>query len=177
MKKAVKLYWGFLISILQKYTGLSLGGNGIEDIFNYHGLNKKLSSSGQPTQAQFRSIQTAGFKTVINLLPRGTENSLDNEAELIEELGMDYIHIPVHFWRPSEDNFKAFTSAMQRVSREKTWVHCAANARASAFIYRYRTEVLGEDPKTAIWDVREIWEPYRVWRQFISWDKPGNTGA
>ncbi len=170
MRKAVKTYWGFLISIIQKHTSLAFGGNTIEDIFNYHQLGDTLSSSGQPTEPQFHSIRDAGFKTVINLLPKNSENSLDHEEELIKNLGMNYTHIPVNFFHPTEDNFKKFSDAMQIVSSEKTWVHCAANARASSFIYRYRTAILGEDTETAKWDVREIWEPYRVWKKFISWN-------
>ncbi|MEH0019736.1 MAG: protein tyrosine phosphatase family protein [Desulfobacter sp.] len=169
----VKIYWGFLISLLHKYTPLTFGGDRIQDIFSYYKYSNILSSSGQPTEAQFYAIREAGFKTVINLLPRNTENSLDHEAELVETLGMKYIHIPVEFFHPTEDNFSEFAAAMQAVSREKTWVHCAANARASAFIYKYRTTVLKEDPDTAKWDVREIWEPYfyPAWRKFISWER------
>ena len=170
MNKVIKIYWGFLISLIEKYTPLTLTGHRIEDIFNYYQLSSTLSTSGQPTAIQFRAIRDAGFKTIINLLPENTENALAHEADLVKELGMAYIHIPVHFLRPTEEDFRRFTTAMQTVSHEKTWVHCAANARASAFIYRYRTAILGEDPDIAKWDVREIWEPYLTWRKFISWN-------
>ena len=162
---------GYLISLVQKYTGLPLTGKHIGDIFNYLPITEDLVSSGQPTARQFAAIRAAGFTTVINLLPAGIENAIRDEGPRVRDLGMTYVHIPVLPFKPTEDNFKAFTRAMAAAEGEKIWVHCAANCRASAFLYRYRTEVLGQSPDTAKWDVREIWEPFGVWKRFISWDK------
>lgn len=43
---------------------------------------------------------------------------------------------------------------MQGLGDDKVWVHCAANMRVSAFIYRYRCTVLGEDRDTAARDLQ-----------------------
>ena len=67
---------------------------------------------------------------------------------------------------PTDEDFERFTKAMQSLNGRKVWVHCAANARASAFIFRYRRDILGEDPDIAIWDLRSIWEPMGSWRKF-----------
>ena len=162
-----KTIWGFLGSMVSKYTPLKFGGDSIEEIYNYLPISDTLSTSGQPTENQFSAIRAAGYKTIINLLPHNTENSLKNEEVLLTTLGMRYIHIPVNY-TPTEDNFNQFVSSMQAVSGEKVWVHCAANARVSAFLYRYRCSVLGEDEPTAKKDLQKIWEPFGVWKKFIS---------
>ncbi|MCG8617618.1 MAG: protein tyrosine phosphatase family protein, partial [Desulfobacterales bacterium] len=168
MLNTLKTTWGYLLTLLDKHTAFKISGDTLDDIYNYLPISDTLSSSGQPTARQFRAIRDAGFTTVVNLLPLGIENALDGEADLVKSLGMNYIHIPVVFFRPTDDNFITFAEQMNRLADEKTWVHCAANGRASAFIYRYRTTVLGEDPEMVKWDVREIWEPFGVWKTFMS---------
>ena len=63
---------------------------------------------------------------------------------------------------------KQFCAAMEEIGKTPVMVHCAANMRVSAFVYRYRCEVLGEDPDKAIIDLHEIWEPFGVWKKFVS---------
>ena len=98
-----------------------------------------------------------------------TENALKNEEALLSQSGMRYIHIPVNY-TPTEENFNQFETSMQETVDEKVWVHCAANARVSAFLYRYRCSVLGEDEPTARKEMQKIWEPFGVW-------KNSSTGA
>ena len=166
MSNTVKTIWGFIVSLVEKYTPLKFGGDGIEDVYNYLQMSDALSTSGQPTEKQFHAIRDAGFTTVINLLPHDTENSLKNEEALLTSLGMRYIHIPVNY-TPTEENFSQFVSSMQATANDKVWVHCAANARVSAFLYRYRCSVLGDDEQTAKNDLQKIWEPFGVWKKFV----------
>ncbi len=153
--------------MIGKYTPLKFGGDSVEDTLNYLLINDSLGSSGQPTEDQFVAIRDAGYKTVINLLPQGTENSLQDESKLVTALGMRYICIPVAPFNPTREDFEKFVAAKQSASGDKVWVHCAVNARASVFIYRYRYSVLKEDKQTALWDLREIWDPFGVWKKFM----------
>lgn len=169
MLNTLKTTWGFLLTLIEKNSPFKFSGENLEDIYNYLPISETLSTSGQPTARQFCAIRDAGFTTVINLLPQGIENALDGEADLVTSLGMNYIHIPVAFFSPTDDNFNTFAAQMNRLQDEKIWVHCAANGRASAFIYRYRTTILKENPESVKWDVREIWEPFGVWKTFMNW--------
>jgi hypothetical protein len=47
-------------------------------------------------------------------------------------------------------------------------VHCIANYRVSAFIYRWRRDVLGMDKVKARAQMQAIWHPEGVWATFIS---------
>ena len=98
------------------------------------------------------------------------ENSVVDERRILEAAGARYVHLPVDFKNPTEDDFEAFTELMRSSDSEHLWVHCAANMRVSAFTYRYRCEVLQHDPASARADLDRIWEPYGVWRKFLGWD-------
>jgi uncharacterized protein (TIGR01244 family) len=154
---------GFILSMV----GVKPRSKAIQSVFNYLPISDQLATSGQPTIAQFGSIQAAGFSKVINLAPRGGENTVQNEKEIVEGLGMDYIHIPVDFQNPTEQDFQDFCRAMSAAADNKVFVHCAVNMRVSAFIYRYRTHNLGISQEVARQDLEKIWQPFGVWAEFI----------
>ena len=169
MLNTIKSSLRFTGSVIRKYSLIKSKENSIEDILNYINYNDVFSSSGQPTKAQFTLIKEAGYGAVINLAPYDfIENPLKGEADIVTGLGMEYTHIPVHMFNPTKEDFDKFVSTMQAASAsgKKVWVHCAINMRGSAFSYRYRCSVLGEDKEKAIWDLREIWEPFGTFRKF-----------
>ncbi len=173
MLNTIKTTLRFFGSVIRKYTPMKSKDNSIEEVLNYLNYSNTLSSSGQPRKNQFSLIQEKGYTIVINLAPYELiENPLKDEEAIVIQLGMRYIHIPVNFFNPTKKDFDTFVKAMKSASGEKIWVHCAANARASAFSYKYRCSALGVDEQTAIWDLREIWEPFGVWKKFLFDDYP-----
>ncbi|MBO6566319.1 MAG: protein tyrosine phosphatase family protein [Pseudomonadales bacterium] len=167
----IKTVFGFLGQALERYTPMKLSGDRPEDSFNYQEITDRLSTSGQPNENQLVNIAKAGFTTVINLAPVSKlENSIINEAEILQGEGVEYIHLPVDFENPTEEDYARFLKHMADKSGEQLWVHCAANMRVSAFMYRYRTTELGEAEKEVRADMNEIWEPFGVWRKFIGWE-------
>jgi protein tyrosine phosphatase (PTP) superfamily phosphohydrolase (DUF442 family) len=60
-----------------------------------------------------------------------------DEAASVSPLGMTYIHIPVDFQNPTDQDFEQFCSVMERLKDIPVHVHCIANYRVSAFFYRY----------------------------------------
>lgn len=163
----IKTSFGYLTSLVRKYTPLDMKAETLDDIYNYLPINELISTSGQPTEKQFGIIKSQGFEHVINLAPHDAENSLKNEEEVLAKLGMSYVHIPVNFVKPTSKKFEKFKDVMAEHEGKKVWVHCAANMRVSAFIYRYRCTVLGEAEATAVEDLHKIWEPFGVWKKFI----------
>jgi uncharacterized protein (TIGR01244 family) len=163
---------GFIGTFAERLLPASLRSGAVESIFNYLPLSPLLATAGQPTGTQLAALKAAGFQRVINLAPHGMENSLPDEAGLVAALGMDYLHIPVDFKNPGEQEFAAFCMALKAAGGQKTLVHCAANMRVSAFIYRYRTQVLGEDQALAEQDLHRIWKPFAAWEAFIQRPAP-----
>jgi protein tyrosine phosphatase (PTP) superfamily phosphohydrolase (DUF442 family) len=170
--RTLKTVLGYCLTLVEKTTGLSLKKNNLSSIFNYLQINPNIATSGQPRDNQFEAIKAAGFGKVINLAPPSGENSVADEASILFKMGIDYINIPVDFSAPTEQDFEQFIIHMQSHQTQKVWVHCAANMRVSAFIFRYRTAILGENRKTAEVDLLKIWRPNKIWRKFT--DKPAN---
>lgn len=141
----------------------------LTSIYNYRAVDESLCTSGQPSEAQLRSIAEAGFTAVINLaLHDDPRYSLPDEPSLVRSLGMAYVHIPVQFSAPTEANLLEFFAAMEAQESEKVWVHCAANMRVSAFIGLYRVIKQGWEHERAFALMNGLWQPNEVWSSFIS---------
>ena len=80
---------------------------------------------------------------------------------------------PVDFKNPTEWDYLRFCFAMKEAGTLPVWVHCAANMRVSAFLYRYRIEKLGTGREQAAADLARIWTPFGEWKSFI--ERTGST--
>ena len=159
---------GYLATLITRYTPVDLSRRSLDGIFNFFPISDSLLTSGQPTEAQLRLLRDAGYRQVINLAPHESENALRDEAGTLASLGVEYTHIPVDFAKPTEEDFERFCEAMARIGSEPVLVHCAANMRVSAFLFRYRRDVLGEDSEQLRTDLNQLWEPFGVWKSFIA---------
>ncbi len=167
-RSTLKTVFGYYLTLLEKWLGKSLKRDKLQSIFNYLPISSHLTTSGQPTAEQFKTIANNGFKLVINLAPHGTENAVDNEADIVTSLGMQYINIPVNFDDPQQQDFEQFAATMEASKGNKIWVHCAANMRVSCFVFLYRTTILGENSARPEIDLKKIWEPFGIWQSLIS---------
>jgi len=139
-----------------------------ESIYNWHRLDERLTTSGQPTEAQLADIHALGIGHVVNLGLHTHEMALPDEAASAAALGMTYIHIPVDFQNPTEADFTRFCDVMDELKDRPVHVHCIANYRVSAFLYRYRRDVVGMDEGRARADLEKLWQPTEVWAAFIA---------
>ena len=137
------------------------------DIPNWYRLDDHLTTSGQPSGEQLAEIAALGVRDVINLALHDHPRALPDEAATVAALGMRYIHIPVVFDAPTDADFERFCAAMADRGTRPVHVHCIVNARVSAFLYRYRREVLGWDEAQARPALDAIWRPGGVWARFI----------
>ena len=139
-------------------------------ILNHFQVTDGIASSGQPTAAQFAEIAAGGYDAIINLAMPDSENALADEGHIIAALGMTYIHIPVPFDAPTEEHFARFSGSMDSLKGNKVWVHCAVNARVSAFLFRYLHLSKGMSADEAKTPVLVAWLPKMddVWKAFVS---------
>lgn len=141
--------------------------NQIEEIYNYLKLSHSVATAGQPTETQFPAIKESGYQVVVNLaLPEST-NAIPHEQEIVESLGMQYIHIPVVWENPTFEDVARFFSVMEANTDTSVFVHCAANMRVSAFMYLYRIICDRMNDEQAKQDLHKIWTPNDTWRTFI----------
>jgi len=139
-----------------------------QDIYNFLKISDTIATAGQPTEAEFSIIRDSGYQVVVNLaLPEST-NALPNEKAVVESQGMQYIHIPVIWERPTLEDFQRFVSVLETKVDKNIFVHCAMNMRVSAFIYLYRRIYQHMSDEDAKKDLHQIWVPNDTWQQFIS---------
>lgn len=138
----------------------------LESIRNYHRLGPMLATAGQPEPDQLALLPEA-FDCVINLARSDSPHAVADEASMIRQLGLDYVHIPVDFKQPRPPDLAAFFSAMQLHASQRLFVHCALNWRASAFVYLHRVINENCNPDRAHSDMTAIWQPDEIWQAFI----------
>ena len=140
------------------------------DILNHHDVTADIASSGQPSAAQFKEIAASGYQVVINLAMPDHDNAIANEGSIVTSLGLTYIHIPVSFDAPTDDQLATFSGYMDTLERKKVWVHCIVNARVSAFLFCYLQKNRGLSAEQSATPLLEQWLPQmdKVWKEFIS---------
>jgi uncharacterized protein (TIGR01244 family) len=140
----------------------------LDEARNFRQVDERLLTAGQPNEAQLADAARQGVKVVINLaLHDDPRYSLADEAGCVRGLGMKYVHIPVSFNAPTQENLQAFIQAMDTYKDEKILVHCAANYRVTAFVGLYRVLCEGWAADNAFEPMRSVWEPNPVWQEFI----------
>jgi protein tyrosine phosphatase (PTP) superfamily phosphohydrolase (DUF442 family) len=148
----------------------------LSEIYNFRAVGDTLGTAGQPTERQLRTVREAGFEAVINLALPTSDNALANEGSIVAGLGMSYVHIPVEFQAPTSQDFRAFCRVMDAFNDRRVFVHCAANKRASAFVFLYRVLHQRVSRSEAERDLHAIWQPDEVWIRFIQNELHGSAG-
>lgn len=139
----------------------------LSDAPNYRDYDTMLTSAGQPSAAQLEDARDLGFARVIYLAYTDNHSAIEDEDRIVTDLGMDYVHIPVHFEQPTLANFKAFVGVMGDENTRKTLVHCQVNFRASTFAFLYRVIVQKVPMLDAKNDLDSVWAPNEDWFRFI----------
>src|SRR5688572_15738560 len=104
----------------------------VSDIHQYRQAAPDVATSGQPREEQFSAIAAAGYEVVINLaLHDDPRYSVSDEAATVRALGLEYVHIPVLFDGPSDQDLVKFFDAMDARKGRQLWLHCAANLRVT----------------------------------------------
>jgi len=158
---------GHVFGLLLVIASVKLAAAEVQEIDNYRQYSPNLSSSGQPTAQQLKSVSEAGFKRVIYLAFTDNKSAIEVEDRVVKSLGMDYLHIPVDFEQPTLDDFEDFAAVLRRDKNIRTLLHCQVNLRASTFSFLYR--VIYDDVPMAVAknDLDGIWQPDKVWYRFI----------
>ncbi|MEO1595916.1 MAG: protein tyrosine phosphatase family protein [Pseudomonadota bacterium] len=138
-----------------------------DDVVNYIAYDETFSSGGGVTASALERLRDAGLERVIFLAYSDQEQSLENEDRVVDELGMDFVHIPVRWDAPDANHFGLFAAIMQQAPERPTLVHCQANFRASAFAMLYRVIYNGVPLAEAKADMNAVWTPTETWTDFI----------
>ena len=136
-------------------------------IYQWRRFDGRLTTSGQPSEAELENLRDLGVSHIINLGLHEHEKALPNERASVEALDLTYIHIPVAFDAPTDEDFRTFSNAFEALDERTVHVHCIANLRVTAFLYRYAVETVKFDFARAKAIMDTVWLPGGVWAAFI----------
>ena len=77
----------------------------LESIYHWRRLDDRITTSGQPTEPQLKDLHALGIRHIVNLGLHSHEKALPDETASVSRLGMTYIHIPVDFQNPTDQDF------------------------------------------------------------------------
>lgn len=139
----------------------------INDLHKYLKYSEVFASSSQPSAQELKLIAKSGVERVIYIAMDNSHGALENEAEIVKSLGMEYVHIPVDFKNPELKDFQDFVAIMQSSPEKNTLLHCQVNLRASTFSFLYRAIFQNVPIAKAKEDMDSIWEPNKDWFKYI----------
>ena len=159
----------------RKFTAFALGSALLHeaalavtlDAPNTVEISSFLITSGQPSPKALAGLGTLGIQAVIYLAPSSVADAVKNEPELLKRQGIEFVHIPIPFNAPKEENVIAVSAALVRLKEKKVLVHCQVNMRASTMVFLHRVITLNEEPTRAYEAVSIVWSPEGPWRALI----------
>lgn len=137
----------------------------LEGLKNFQVNTPKMLSAGLPSKKHFKTLQSMGVTSVIDLIP-GDRNE---ESALMAALNLNYENIQVEWENPTLENFVDYVAYMKSFSGAdgKVLTHCRLNWRGAVFTYLYRVTQLKESEDIAKKEMLDIWEPNETWQTFI----------
>ncbi len=141
----------------------------IEDLPNFHEVNKKLFRGGQPTEEGVKQLSKLGIKTVISF--RDTQEKVLGEKKIVEANGMRFVSMPLNNWFKSKDHeIDAIIEEIRKPENQPVFVHCKRGAdRTGTVVAVYRMKFDGWTAKQANSEAKEYgigW--WQVWmKDFI----------
>lgn len=140
----------------------------LETVRNFQVVSESLASSGQIGYDQIPLLREQGYEVVVNLAVADEERN-GEEGFLVTQEGLTYVHIPVDWQEPQLSDLQLFFDIMEASGERKVYVHCFANMRASAFVYLYRSLVLGVPEAEARATMNDVWDPNELeqWAELI----------
>lgn len=139
----------------------------LDEIYNFLQISDNLATAGVPTEDQLALLKEHGYEVVINLAMPNRPNTVANEAEIVGELDMEYIPIPIPWNNPTSDKLGQAMDALDAHAEQKVFIHCMANYRVASFVFLYRVLRLGVPQAEAETQLHQIWQPNEVWANFI----------
>lgn len=109
-----------------------------------------LLTGGQPSRECLQALRDDGYQTVVNLRPNGEFDAFD-EDQVVRELGLDYVYIPVDGADGlSAEAVASLDAVLADPKRRPTLIHCASGNRVGALIAMHAARHRGLDIDAAL---------------------------
>lgn len=128
-------------------------------------VDDNLYRGAQPDETGFRLLKEMGIKRIINF--RYEKDLHEEEKKVLEEIGLEYVHIPWAIFAPhDEDVFREFFAAIEDKDENPVFFHCKRGSeRTGVASAAYRIKEQGASAESAYeeareFDVKFIWAPF-----------------
>ncbi|MBW4695932.1 MAG: protein tyrosine phosphatase family protein [Lyngbya sp. HA4199-MV5] len=98
---------------------------------NVRRVSEKLTVTGQVQPDQLEQAIQEGFKSVLNLRSPDELGFATDEQQLVEALGLHYVHMPLKLEAIDEDLITAILNQLEHIPKPAI-VHCAAGFRSAS---------------------------------------------
>ena len=136
-------------------------------IGNFYQYSGELAAGAQPTVDQFIDLKDDGFDVIFNISPYSTRNAIHNEGEIIEKLGMHYVHFPIDCSSLKPIHYKTFEGIMNGLKEKKVFVHCGGNIKSSNLIHMYHVIENQVDEVESLHTLKKIQNPEQKWFDYF----------
>ena len=137
------------------------------NISNFYLYNPLLAAGGQPTTEHLSDLKEAKFDVIINLSPFSTRNALHEEAAIVEQLKMEYAHIPVDCTNLQPFHYLIFKGILNGFEGKNIFVHCGGNIKSSNLIHMYQVLENGMDENKSLQSLLQIQKPEKKWFEYF----------
>jgi uncharacterized protein (TIGR01244 family) len=107
-----------------------------------------ITAAGQPNQAAFKVFADSGYTTVIDLRGEQENRGLDEPA-IVEDLGMEYVPMPIVAAHEISFESAAKLDKLIADSKGPVLVHCASSNRVGALL-ALRKSLAGAEDESAM---------------------------
>jgi uncharacterized protein (TIGR01244 family) len=123
-------------------------------IERYQEVDALLATAAQPRPADVAWLHEQGFEVVVNLNTPTARNFVADEARLVMEAGMAYVHTPVDCSRLEPSHYEVLRGVLDAYPGRKVLVHCAGNVKSSALVALHRHLARGEPLEPIVAELR-----------------------
>lgn len=120
-----------------------------EGIVNFSRVDATVACGGATEPSAIAALAAEGFKTVINLR-LATEPGVKDEAAVVEQAGLAYVHIPMDPQVPEAATAERFLEVIADPALQPVYIHCASANRVGAVWAIKRVVVDGWSRERAI---------------------------
>lgn len=95
-----------------------------------------IITGGQPNTAQLKALKQAGGDVVLDLRDPMEPRPL-NEPELVRELGMEYVNVPVTPSSLNDQTIESILEVLRKAGDKTVFFHCGSGNRVAAALIPY----------------------------------------
>lgn len=136
-------------------------------ISNYHQYSNTLAAGAQPSESDISVLKNEGFDAIVNISPASARNALQNEAIIVENSNMYYVHFPVDCSNLQPVHYMAFSGIMNGLRDKKVFVHCGGNIKSSNLIHMYDVLENRGNERESLKTLKKIQNPEEKWFDYF----------